>query len=422
VMNEAGIDLVTFGNHEFDLKPAELQRCIDRSRFEWVNINSRDSISNFSRSFMQWKDSVATPIPYTVVKNFKDEEGNTMSVGFFGVTIRTSAHTHVAYDDIKSSAAMALRELKGRCDVIVAITHLSMKEDKQLASDFPEINLVIGGHEHIYSYNSVGTTPIAKADANARSMYVHKLAFNKDNHKVSITSNLVRIDDRMAGDVATRQVADTWNKRADSLLKAKGFSPCRVVASPGVAWDATDNSIRADTTNLSLLIGKAMMAVVNNNADFALYNSGSLRLDDSLRAPVTEYDIFRLMPYDNLVRVVMLKGNVLLQALQVSDTSRGDGCFLQHDGSISKDKGTGSWLINGKAINPGASYRVATTDYLAEGKQPRMEFLGGAAVPVGSPASAKIVEPDLRKAVMDYMTKMYKPNGGLGKVGVLPCY
>jgi 2',3'-cyclic-nucleotide 2'-phosphodiesterase (5'-nucleotidase family) len=46
-LNTAGINLVTFGNHEFDIKPAELQASIDKSTFDWVssNVKINDSTS-----------------------------------------------------------------------------------------------------------------------------------------------------------------------------------------------------------------------------------------------------------------------------------------------------------------------------------------------------------------------------------------
>ena len=35
-----------------------------------------------------------------------------------------------------------------RVDVIVALTHLTFEQDRELAERFPEIDLIVGGHEH----------------------------------------------------------------------------------------------------------------------------------------------------------------------------------------------------------------------------------------------------------------------------------
>src|ERR1700712_1768875 len=37
IMNKAGVDLVTFGNHEFDIPDTDLQQRINESRFAWVS-------------------------------------------------------------------------------------------------------------------------------------------------------------------------------------------------------------------------------------------------------------------------------------------------------------------------------------------------------------------------------------------------
>ena len=43
---------------------------------------------------------------------------------------------------------MAVAALSGRCEVLIALTHLKVNEDKALAAAVPEIDLILGGHEH----------------------------------------------------------------------------------------------------------------------------------------------------------------------------------------------------------------------------------------------------------------------------------
>ena len=77
-----------------------------------------------------------------------------LKVGFIGLCIRTplikSNQAGIRFIDPMAAAARYIPILKQRgANVIVAITHLGFDEDRALVRRFPEIDLVIGGHEHI---------------------------------------------------------------------------------------------------------------------------------------------------------------------------------------------------------------------------------------------------------------------------------
>src|SRR6202008_2427356 len=169
-----------------DIKPAELTASINRSSFDWISSNVKYNDSTAVKRFSKEKNNKATPIPVTKILSFKDADGTTVKIGLFGLTIVTSGpNRYEAYEDYYQSAGNAIKELKGKCDFIVAVTHLEIGMDKILAQKFPEIKLIIGGHEHVNSYNTVGETIIAKADANAKSAYIHSLLYNTGSKKLS---------------------------------------------------------------------------------------------------------------------------------------------------------------------------------------------------------------------------------------------
>src|ERR1700754_1874842 len=61
-------------------------------------------------------------------------------------------------------------ELRDRgVKVIVALTHLSMREDKEVAR-CADIDLIIGGHEHTLLESLVGHAPIFKMTSGAREL------------------------------------------------------------------------------------------------------------------------------------------------------------------------------------------------------------------------------------------------------------
>ena len=54
--------------------------------------------------------------------------------------------------------------------VIVAVTHLAFATDRALVERFPEIDLVIGGHEHFLITATENRTLISKAGSDAKAV------------------------------------------------------------------------------------------------------------------------------------------------------------------------------------------------------------------------------------------------------------
>lgn len=42
-----------------------------------------------------------------------------------------------------------------KCDYVIALTHMRMPNDMKLAQEVPEIDIVLGGHDHNYKYEKV---------------------------------------------------------------------------------------------------------------------------------------------------------------------------------------------------------------------------------------------------------------------------
>jgi len=91
--------------------------------------------------------------------------------------------------------------------------------------------------------------------------------------------------------------------------------------------------------------------------------------------------------------------------LAISDTSKGNGCFLQHDAAISKGS-DGKWKSQGKEIADGKKYAVVINDYLLDGRQERMEFL--ATIDTADIKRPDLKDPlrnDIRQAIIHYLKK-----------------
>lgn len=373
VMNACGIDWVTFGNHEFDLKYEDLLKRLKESAFGWTCANTFEVVEGGKKAFAY--GSAQKPVSKHEVLTFKDADGTSVKIGLFGVCLPFNQPKYVSYTDPLKTAKEEVQMLKNQSDVIIGLTHLNIGDDKLLAQQNPEIALIMGGHEHENSYNVVGKTFIAKADANVKTAYVHHVTYYTQKKKVEIKSELIKITDELAEDAATKQVVDKWNKIADAAFKKNGFSPNEVVCTLTEPLNGMETSIRVEQNNLGASISKAMAAVAKQPVDCAFFNGGSVRVDDMLKDKLTQYDVIRTLPYGGDLWEVDMKGSLLDSVLTIGRlTNKGSGGYLQRHNASFNEK-TNVWEIKGKPLDKNQTYHIITNSFLMKGREKNLGFL-----------------------------------------------
>ncbi len=99
---------------------------------------------------------------------------------------------------------------------------------------------------------------------------------------------------------------------------------------------------------------------------FAVYNMGGIRASIS-KGNVTRGDILDVAPFENKICFLTLSGNdVMLLFRQIAKVG-GEGLSHSVRLEITSDGQLLSSTIDGKPVDPNASYRIVTIDYLAQG-------------------------------------------------------
>lgn len=101
-------------------------------------------------------------------------------------------------------------------------------------------------------------------------------------------------------------------------------------------------------------------------ADMGLFNIGGLR-NNMPEGIVRRGDIMLISPFENYVVVLEMKGADLLELMRNIAAVKGEGVSSSVRMEISAEGKLLSCTIDGKEIDPGRVYTVATIDYLAEG-------------------------------------------------------
>ncbi len=362
-LNAIGLDYATFGNHEFDIDEDALRDRISQSNFKWTSANVTNSAGN-----------VYEGTSTREVVSFAAPNGGECKVGIFSVTI-DSNRDYAHFSDPLQTSRGVVEALSREADVIVALTHLAVDEDQVLAESIPEIDIIIGGHEHenLQLRRGADDTPIFKADANAKSVYIHRFSCDTSAKKHSLTSEFVVVDDSVPEDPMVKKTVDMWVETGYRGFRESGFDPGAKIVDLTIPLDGMESSVRTRPTALTRLIADAMMR--DGNADMGVFNGGSIRVDDILPVgPISQYDVIRVLPFGGKNLVAEMSGELIQQALEVGQQLIGSGGFLQMSSNVTRNE-EGGWLIDDVPLDGNRTYTVAINDYLAGGNEKGLEFV-----------------------------------------------
>jgi 2',3'-cyclic-nucleotide 2'-phosphodiesterase (5'-nucleotidase family) len=270
------------------------------------------------------------------------------------------------------TAVAALRQ--AGADVIIALTHLSIAEDRALAQQVPGISVILGGHDHEPITWYEGGTLIHKAGYDAHYLGRIDLTIEKKvtekGAQVTVTPSWRMIANR--GVTPDPGVAAEVTRYTAALDKELG----QPLGQTQTALNSQTGEVRTRETTMGNLIADALREALQ--ADVALINGGGIRGNRLYEAgtTLTRRDILQELPFGNPGVLVELSGADLLAALEngVSQVENKAGRFPQVSGlrlTYNPGKPVGSRVLDvqvgGKVLDRTATYRVASNDFLLKG-------------------------------------------------------
>ena len=400
VMNAMNFDLVAFGNHEFDVSKDDLQKRLNESNFPWISANVKLKTEDSVSSFYKERKGKQQPVNKTLVKEITDADGTKIKIGFISVCIPSNPKDHVEYGNMFIEAKASYAALKEEVDVVFGLTHVKLANDKRIAKLIPNLPLIMGGHEHENSINFVGDVQISKADANAKTVYIHRISFDKKTKKTTIISELKEINSAIKEDEKVGKIVNKWQKILTSKIKEIVKNPAEIIYKTAVPLDGRDTPIRSIQTNLGQVITEAMSYAYQDEVDCALVNGGSIRIDDQLTGNITAVAIFRVLPYGGPILKVKINGSLLKRVLDFGFLAAGTGAYLQR---FNAEKIGDTWFVNNKALNRNKTYTVAFSDYLLKGFDiPFLSDTSPGVLETYTPKESELAY-DIRKAVISYL-------------------
>ena len=426
LMNMAGYDVATTGNHEFDFGYANLKTLMEQAEFPILAANA-----------------------FTAEGELAMDEANTtfqlgdVTVGVFGLATpetATKAHpaklegvTFLAEDELFACAQEQVDELTAAgCDYIICLGHLGIDAEStgnrsiDLLENVTGIDVFIDGHSH-------STQSDIAEETNGTGMVGDTI----------LTSTGTKLESVGVVDIAADGTIDASTISMEELNATEGFTPDQdiatrvseinaqieedmgqVIGTSEVDLDGVRENVRASETNLGDLITDAMLWQAgqdNEEVDAAITNGGGIRASIAA-GDITKKSVNDVLPFGNTLYVVELTGAELLEALEASTycTPEPVGAFPQVAG-IEFTINTGAaydagenypgttyaepasinrvtiLTVGGQAFDADATYTIVTNDFLAAGGDTYYAF--------SAAESGYDTGISLDQVVMDYITE-----------------
>ena len=401
MMNAAGYDVATIGNHEFDYGYAQLKSNLDSAAFKVVCANVlQDGSPVFDAYTMINKGGVQVAFVGVETPEAQTKANPALIQGL----------TFLAGDEMYAAVQTQVDAAKtAGADIVIVLTHLGVDSSSEPNTSYDlykkvnGIDFIIDGHSHTVMTKGPEGEPIQSTGTALNNIGVITI----DNATKKIESNeLIPIwhTEEVDGDNVTVYDYTKSDETVANAAKAI-IDPIDADYGQKFAESAVDlNGAKApgnrtEETNLGDLITDAMMWAIKTKAPgvdmtnaVAITNGGGIRAPIA-KGDITKKDVNTVLPFGNTLAVVYVKGSELLEALEVSTycTPKSLGGFPQfagmevelntaceYDANDTTYPGSTYFgpksinritikTVNGKAFDKDATYAVITNDFLAAG-------------------------------------------------------
>ena len=401
MMNAAGYDVATIGNHEFDYGYAQLKSNLDSAVFKVVCANVlQDGSPVFDAYTMINKGGVQVAF---VGLETPEAQTKANPALIQGLTFLAGDEMYAAVQTQVDAARTA------GADIVIVLSHLGVDSSSEPNTSYDlykkvnGIDFIIDGHSHTVmtkgpegepiqstgtALNNIGVITIDNATKKIESNELIPIWHTEEVDGKNVTVYDYTKSDETVANAAKAIIdpidADYDQKFAESAVDLNGAK------APGN---------RTEETNLGDLITDAMMWAIKtkapgvdmNNA-VAITNGGGIRAAIA-KGDITKKDVNTVLPFGNTLAVVYVKGSELLEALEVSTycTPKSLGGFPQfagmevelntaceYDANDTTYPGSTYFgpksinritikTVNGKAFDKDATYAVITNNFLAAG-------------------------------------------------------
>ncbi len=409
-MNATGYDVMAVGNHEFDDGPVALGRFIDAAEFPVISGNI---------SVGQEPELTGKVEPYVILEVGGEQVGVISALATDTVETSSPGPNVIFSDEIEVLQQHVDELTEQGVTKIIALTHVGITKDIEIAESVSGLDAVVGGHSHTfasssdpdadmtYPYWATGPdgdfVPVVTAYAYSKYVGELHLTFDDEGNVTDATGDTVLLDASVGAD---EEIAARVAELAGPLDEIRA----EVVAETTAPIDGERGSCRAGECEMGNLVADAMLdRVRDQGVQIAIQNGGGLRASID-EGEITMGEVMTVLPFQNTIATFELTGAGIVAALEngVGQVEDGAGRFPQVSGlrytwdpaaepgsrivSVEVEGEDGSF----SAIDPDTTYGVVSNNYMRGGGD-------GYAVFAQEGQNAYDYGPGLEVVVADYL-------------------
>jgi 5'-nucleotidase len=374
-MEAIGYDAMAVGNHEFDDGPEGLAKFIDAVSFPVVSGNIDVSA----------EDSLSGKVEDHLILDVGGEKVGIVSALAVDTVDTSSPGDNVIFEDEIAALKADVAELEAAgVNMIIALNHVGLSKDLDIAEAVPGIDVVIGGHSHTLMSNEkegapayptmVGDTAVAQAYAYSKYIGQLEVTFDDSGKVTAAGGEPVVLDASVIPNAAMLAQIAEMGAPIEEMKK-------RIVAKTSDVIDGDRAVCRVTECPMGNLVADAMLdRVKDQGVTIAIQNGGGLRASID-GGDVTMGEVLSVLPFQNTLSTFQVTGQTIIDALEngVSQVEEVKGRFPQvaglkftWDPTVAPNEGRIQEVMvkdgdSFSPIDPAATYSVASNNYVRNG-------------------------------------------------------
>lgn len=387
-MNAVGVDYATFGNHEFDYGYQSLVNRLQGYDDDAQAGEGHEEV-DYPKSTATWlmtnmsEGKTGHPVGGAETKRYDIVEVNGVKVGLMGLSEDWLAgcsqlrEGEIVYKDHIETGREYARKMKLEgAQVVVALTHNRFENDKVLTEAVPEIDLLLGGHDHFYKRADKKHRVIKSGEEWRWLTHTTLHVMGETVKKLAVER--YDVDSDVECDPVLQELVDKYSRIRDNKFK-------QVICQIKSPFDATEECCRYQEGVMTNWICDTVAEDYSvkdglQSADFTMIMG--LHFAGKKVFPAGDFTLGSLMavfPKPCQIVVLKLKGSDVLKSLERGCSFLPKECGPLHHTSaaltykIKMGKGKQAnqvtdVKVKGKPIEPGKFYEVAVTEAMSQGK------------------------------------------------------
>lgn len=365
LLNQLEYDYATIGNNEgITMSYEHLDSLYDEAEFKVLLANLFDR----EEKLPNW----AQPYDIHVLPGG-------FNIGIIGLTVHYIALYKLLGWNIKDPLVIlreSLDELKNKTDMIVLMSHLGINDDEQIARDFPEVDVLLGGHTHHLLENGKRINNTLLCCAQKYGNYIGHVTLKIDTDQKKLIESTANV-------IPTKSLPES--KEMNEILSQYLLDSVHILQNDVIA--EIDKPLISDwfeENSFSRLLAEILREWCDG--DISMVNAGLL-LDSLPIGKVTREDLHRICPHPINPCKVWVKGDELKEIILQANTEEMENLRIKglgfrgkvmgkmvYDGVELKTAKLSDGLdhitdikINGEELDPDKTYSIATIDMFTFG-------------------------------------------------------